>query len=510
MLNNRQLTINIIATSLAFVVNFGINFFLTPFIVSSLGATAYGFVGLSTNILGYTQLITIALNSMAGRFITIKYAQNDIESANKYLSSVYYSNLIISGGIVLIMTICIAFLDKLFEVPPSLINDVKLLFSFLTINTILGLITNVYSIATFIKNRLELSSIRQIIGYIIRGLGLISLFSFYSPHLWYVGITGLFVTIYTGFANYYYTKTLTPELSISRKSYDWNKVKELIVSGIWNLITKLGEILQRGLDLVFANVFIGAKEMGILSLTTQIPFIILQFFSTLSSNFAPSMTILYATNDMDSIKHELSKSVRILSMVMLPPLTILYVFGDSFYDLWLPSQDATLLQWLTICGTFALIFTSPLESFWNIFTVTNKIKVSSLFMIANSVAVFITVVVLLSLTKDKTIQMFIIASTRSLWGIIRGTIFLPLYGAKCLGLKKTYFYPSIIRPISGLIATIVLISFLKQIITPTTWMEFALVTVCVGISSIAIGAWFILSSSDILYIRQKIYDKVKK
>ena len=222
------------------------------------------------------------------------------------------------------------------------------------------------------------------------------------------------------------------------------------------------------------------------------------------------MTILYATNDMDSIKHELSKSVRILSMVMLPPLTILYVFGDSFYDLWLPSQDATLLQWLTICGTFALIFTSPLESFWNIFTVTNKIKVSSLFMIANSVAVFITVVVLLSLTKDKTIQMFIIASTRSLWGIIRGTIFLPLYGAKCLGLKKTYFYPSIIRPISGLIATIVLISFLKQIITPTTWMEFALVTVCVGISSIAIGAWFILSSSDILYIRQKIYDKVKK
>ena len=79
---NKQLAINITATVVSFVVNLGIQFFLTPFIVSSLGPAAYGFVGLSNNIITYTQLISVALHSMASRFITIKYTQGDVESAN--------------------------------------------------------------------------------------------------------------------------------------------------------------------------------------------------------------------------------------------------------------------------------------------------------------------------------------------------------------------------------------------------------------------------------------------
>lgn len=65
---NNQLAINKTASMLTSVVGLGIQFFLTPYIVKSLGADAYGFIGLSSNILSYTGLITIALNSMASRF----------------------------------------------------------------------------------------------------------------------------------------------------------------------------------------------------------------------------------------------------------------------------------------------------------------------------------------------------------------------------------------------------------------------------------------------------------
>ena len=85
---NKQLAINLFANVVGFVVNLGIQFFLTPFIVKSLGAAAYGFVGLSNNIIMYTQLIATALNSMAGRYITIKYTKGDTVSAGMEIGKV--------------------------------------------------------------------------------------------------------------------------------------------------------------------------------------------------------------------------------------------------------------------------------------------------------------------------------------------------------------------------------------------------------------------------------------
>ncbi len=53
------MAINMIATAISFFVIFGINIFLTPFVVASLGTAAYGFVGLSNNIISYTQIFQL-------------------------------------------------------------------------------------------------------------------------------------------------------------------------------------------------------------------------------------------------------------------------------------------------------------------------------------------------------------------------------------------------------------------------------------------------------------------
>lgn len=92
MVLEKRFIINITATVTAFVIGLCINFFLTPFIVENLGREAYGFIGLSNDFLTYFTLITIALNAMAGRFITIRYVEGRIEEANRYLSSVFFTD----------------------------------------------------------------------------------------------------------------------------------------------------------------------------------------------------------------------------------------------------------------------------------------------------------------------------------------------------------------------------------------------------------------------------------
>ena len=48
--NKRELTINMAASLIQFTINIGIGFCLSPFVVSKLGAEAYGYVGLANNI----------------------------------------------------------------------------------------------------------------------------------------------------------------------------------------------------------------------------------------------------------------------------------------------------------------------------------------------------------------------------------------------------------------------------------------------------------------------------
>ena len=85
-LDNKRVIINIFFSVVVFGVNMFISFFITPYITSNLGSDAYGFVKLANDFTNYASLFSLALNSMASRFIMLKREQHDLENARKYYS----------------------------------------------------------------------------------------------------------------------------------------------------------------------------------------------------------------------------------------------------------------------------------------------------------------------------------------------------------------------------------------------------------------------------------------
>mgnify|MGYP003308505117 CR=1 FL=1 len=65
------------ASLLSCLVSLGISFLITPTVIDKLGAEAQGFVTMANNFVSYAAIMAMALNSMAGRFITVKIHQND-------------------------------------------------------------------------------------------------------------------------------------------------------------------------------------------------------------------------------------------------------------------------------------------------------------------------------------------------------------------------------------------------------------------------------------------------
>ena len=113
MNEKKKLTINMIASLFVFALTMGMNFFLSPYIIKNIGTEAYGFVSLANNFVNYATIITIALNSMASRFITIAIHKNDKELANKYFTSVLIANIVIIAVLVLPATGVVIWLDKI-------------------------------------------------------------------------------------------------------------------------------------------------------------------------------------------------------------------------------------------------------------------------------------------------------------------------------------------------------------------------------------------------------------
>ena len=129
MNGKKQLTINIFANLISFCITFGISFFLSPYIIENVGKEAYGFVALSNDFVNYIALLTIALNSMASRFITIKIHQDNFDDAIKYFNSVLIGNIFICMVLIIPSVLCIGYLDRFLNIQPQIVDDVKVLFT---------------------------------------------------------------------------------------------------------------------------------------------------------------------------------------------------------------------------------------------------------------------------------------------------------------------------------------------------------------------------------------------
>ena len=501
----KRLFINMAAQIVSFGVSAGISFFLTPFIVEKLGREAYGFVGLANDFISYAQILVTALNSMASRFITISIHRGENQSANEYFTSLIIANAIITLVLLVPAVLVVLFLDRLLDVPAAILGDVRLLWSLLFLEALAGIAMSVYGSATYVKNRLDLSSKRLIESELLRAGILLAAFSLLPPHVYYLGVSAVVCVTYRTITNIRYTRMLLPEIEVKRSYFRWARIKELLSAGVWNSVTKIGSILSNQLDLLITNLFVGASAMGVVSIAKSLPVLIQAVFSMLASVFMPQLNISYAKGDTDQMRAELIFSIKLLGMIACIPVACVYAFGDVFFSLWVPGQDAKLLQGLAIVAMLASPLGYPLEPLWNVFTVTNKIRQSSLYIIANSFLTIGMVFVLLHFASTDTARMFIIVGVSSVFSIIRGATFLPLYGAKCLNMKLTTFYGPLLKNLAALAVVSAAAFALKAMFNIHTWLGLILVCGTVGITALAVNYFVLLSRAE----RAMLHTKVK-
>lgn len=502
-MKNKQLTINMVANVFSFAVNMGINFFFTPYLIRTVGKEAYSFFPLANNFIGYVNIITIALNSMASRFITIKIHENQSEEANKYFNSVLMSNTILAIILIFPSLFFVLFINNILQIPGAILHDVQILFGLVFFGMILNIVTSVFGVATFAKNRLDLSSKRSIESNIIRVLVLFILFYKLTPSVSYIGVANILVIIYVLVTNIHYTKVLLPEIKINRNYFDFSKVKELLSSGVWNSVNQLSIVLLTGLDLLISNVLINPTAAGQYSIVKTAPNFIQSLVAVLVGVFVPQFTILYAQKKHDELLININNSIKFMGLMITIPIAFLIIFGDTFYSLWVPGEDIHLLYILSNLTIIPMIITGSINTIFNVYTVTNKLKVPALVWL---VIAIVNVGLVLFLIKTTDLGIIAIPLVSFIVGITRNLVFTPIYAARCLNLKWNTFYKAIFRGSVCSVTMMLVCLVFKNIFNIDSWIKLILTGGICSIIALSINLMLVLDKGE----RRILFDKVSK
>lgn len=250
--------------------------------------------------------------------------------------------------------------------------------------------------------------------------------------------------------------------------------------------------------------------MGVMNLSKTMSNIVLSLFGTLAAIFAPQLTISYAEGDVEGMKKQLISAIKLMGLFAAIPIAILIGFGKEFYQLWVPTQNAALLEILTVITSFNLIFALPLEPLYNIFTVKNKIKVSSIALICFSVCSISTVFVGLNFIHNEDAKIIYIVTVGAFYNVVRLLTFLPIYGAKCLDYKWTTFYPSIFKNVVSVIVLTVIAFGFKFVLNINSWIKLIFACVIIGVLGLAINIFILFNKEERNENIQMLKEKLKK
>ena len=490
---NKKTLLTLFTSMFAIVVTIATNFFLSPYIVETLGEEANGFTQLANNFVNYASLITVALNSMAGRFITMHYYKGDKEESNKFYSSIMIANVAIICFLIIPALILLFKLESVINIENSNVLYVKLLFAFVFGNFFVAQINSVLGIITYVSNRQYIVNTINSIKTVLNALCLLLFFSVFTPKIYYVSLVALLLSVITVPIYFIISRKILPDLKINFKCFSIKTIWQMFSAGIWNVVTQCGNLLMTGVDLLLANLLISPAAMGILSVSKVMPNCITQIAGNVSSSFSPNLTIAYAGGDSKDIIRSLRFSMKCSSILVSIPIMVLCIYGKNFYSLWQPTLNAETLSILSFWACIQYIPLAGTQVLNNVFTTANRLKLNSISVLVGGVINIVAVVLLVNFTD---LGLLAIAAISAIITIVRNLVITVPYSAMILNLKWYTFYKDVLISCLCCLVNGVFCSIFQFLIVPTSWLKMIISVFCACILSLISLFVILLSKTE--------------
>ena len=470
-LGGGQTARNIAVNITAFVIQLVISFVISPIIIGKVGVTAHGFVGIANNFVSYAMILTVVFNSVAARFISKAFYEEQYDQANSYYNSLIVANVYIAVILGIIGAILVPNLARVILIPEDLVFDVQITFALVFGTYIISVLSQVFTVATFVTNRSDLEGIRNVISQLIRLLAIILFLNFLTIKIYWVAFASLLSGLTLSFMNVGLTKKLTPELKINLKQANMKDVWTLACSGAWVALGHISVILTRNCDLIIVNQAIGSHEMGLLSVAQTIPSYISQIICTVGAVFVPVFMNSYCNESKEQLVDRIKQSVKTMACLFFVPIIGFAVYSQEFYALWQSSLAADEIRSIAALSTIAVVqylFDASTYTIGQVCVVANKLKMPMIFNVISGVC-NIGLVLLLLKTTSLGVWGIVLSGTAVL--SLRFILFNSLYVSRILDCGYGAFWGTLLKTWGSIPLLIGVLYGVKLLIPVSSWVS---------------------------------------
>lgn len=478
----KQQILNIISALLSFVVGFGISFFLSPFLLETLGREAYSFYPLSTNITNAMTVVPSAINFMAVRYITVALVGGKNSDANKYYVSTLFVDFIYSLLLAAFSVVFVFFIGVFLKIPTGLLTPVRLLFSFTSASAIVNIVSSIFGVATFATNRIELQSAREISTALFRAALFLVLYNVFPSNLYYVGVVTLAVSLLGLMMQYLFTKKLLPEISFSRKNISKKHAREILVSSLWVAVNSIGNIFLTNMTLIVLNRFYGPEIGSHVSLAMTISTLVSGVITSIIGIFFPIITKNYADSNYAEMRKNIKKTQMFCGVLGCAVIAVLLAFSQAFFRLWVPTENSSLLSELCF---YTLAPYLPISLFWvatYVNTATNDLKIPALVMLFGGVTNIGVQFLLAFIQVD---YRWVVAACSIIQSLVVG-VFMPLYMSKTTKAKWYEYFEIPFKIIVITLIVYILSNCIANMLNINSWIKFIVIGGGTGVLSLVL------------------------
>jgi O-antigen/teichoic acid export membrane protein len=339
-----------------------IQFFLTPFLVRTIGPTFMGLMTLSGHSLHFVELVSSAVTLSYKKLAADSYARREFDAMNAILSCGFAFSLV-SGTLFVIGSILVAvFANVLFDLQGELLTSGRLVILISGSAAALSIVTGPWAAPVFITRRLYIESITDIVGTVGATAGVVLAFKVGHPSVvaWAAILVGfrlgakLFVMIPCSLR-------ALPELRIRLgRVCSRRQLLQMTRFGGLNLLVMVGYRLYYSSDsIIIANLDeLGPSQIFFYAVAQRWDVLVGSFIVAFAVTLTPLMTADAAVGNLERLRLTTCRGLRYCLLMGAYPCAVLAIFARPLLHHWLGEEFAdasTPAMQLIMAGSFLSI-----------------------------------------------------------------------------------------------------------------------------------------------------------
>jgi O-antigen/teichoic acid export membrane protein len=457
---------NIFSNWTGYLLTAVISFMLAPFLVQSLGKTAYGLWALILSFTGYFSLLDLGVRSSVGRFVARYLALDDNEKANRTVSTAFA--ILATGGLLaMLLTVAVVvFLFDRFHVGPELAAGGRIALLLLGVNIAFSLPMGVFNSVLVALERFDVINAVTVVGELVRALLVVA-----TVKLGYglAPIAGVMLLLsiaqYTAvaiFVRHYY-----PGLRGGLRFIDRATFRNLFSFGVFRFIWILANQLIFYSDTVVIGLSLGASAVTYYAVAGSLMNTGRNFVSLVTDTFTAAASRMDATEDIEGLQRLLIVGTRMALLIALPLCMGFFFLGRQFMILWIGPEfvaSAVILAILTVPQIASMSqYTSS-----TVLGAMAKHRILAYTALAEGVANLV-----LSLILVRKFGLIGVAWGTVIPHLVTTVFIVPLYTVRIVGLSpREYLLKAYLRPVLCALPVAALCYAFSINVRNPTWLLF--------------------------------------